>query len=80
MNSEMICTGEYWSVQDGRKSFPSGHSSFSFATMGFLSFYFMGKLKIFSDGGRGKSIRLIFCFLPMILAMLVGKFSHLNSL
>jgi diacylglycerol diphosphate phosphatase / phosphatidate phosphatase len=73
MNSEMICTGNYWSVQDGRKSFPSGHSSFSFATMGFLSFYLMGKLKIFSEEGRGKSYRIIFCFLPMILAMLVGK-------
>ncbi|CRL05669.1 CLUMA_CG018702, isoform A [Clunio marinus] len=72
MNSEMICTGEYWTVQDGRKSFPSGHSSFSFATMGFLSFYLMGKLKIFSEEGRGKSYRLIFCFLPMILAMLIA--------
>jgi diacylglycerol diphosphate phosphatase / phosphatidate phosphatase len=73
MNSEMICTGEYWKVQDGRKSFPSGHSSFSFATMGFLSFYLMGKLKIFSDEGRGKSVRLIICFIPMIVAMLVGE-------
>lgn len=73
MNSEMICTGEYFSVQDGRKSFPSGHSSFSFATLGYLSFYLMGKLKIFSEGGRGKSIRLIVCFLPMVAAMLVGK-------
>jgi len=72
MNSEMICTGEYYSVQDGRKSFPSGHSSFSFATLGFLSFYLMGKLKIFSEEGRGKSLRLIFCFLPMIAAMLIA--------
>jgi len=72
MNSEMICTGEYFSVQDGRKSFPSGHSSFSFATLGYLSFYLMGKLKIFSEGGRGKSIRLIVCFLPMVAAMLVA--------
>lgn len=73
MNSEMICTGEYWTVQDGRKSFPSGHSSFSFATLGYLSFYLMGKLRIFSEEGRGKSYRLIVCFLPMIAAMLIGK-------
>lgn len=73
MNSEMICTGEFWTVQDGRKSFPSGHSSFSFATMGFLSFYLMGKLKIFSEEGRGKSYRLIICFLPLVVAMLIGN-------
>lgn len=73
MNSELNCTGEYWSVIDGRKSFPSGHSSFSFATLGFLTFYLMGKLKIFSDEGRGKSCRLIFCFVPLIVAMLIGK-------
>lgn len=74
MNSEMICTGDYFKVQDGRKSFPSGHSSFSFATLGFLSFYLMGKLKVFSDEGRGKSLRLIFCFVPMVVAMLIGEF------
>jgi len=72
MNSEQICTGEYWSVIDGRKSFPSGHSSFSFATLGFLSFYLMGKLRIFSEEGRGKSYRLIFCFLPLKMALLIG--------
>jgi diacylglycerol diphosphate phosphatase / phosphatidate phosphatase len=72
MNSEMACTGSYSTVQDGRKSFPSGHSSFSFATMGFLSFYLMGKLKVFSEEGRGKSYRLIVCFAPMICAMLIG--------
>jgi PAP2 superfamily len=72
MNSEMVCTGEYWKVLDGRKSFPSGHSSFSFATLGFLSFYLMGKLKVFSDDGRGKSYNLLICFLPLITAMLIG--------
>lgn len=73
MNSEMECTGEYWKVQDGRKSFPSGHSSFSFVAMGFLSFYLMGKLKIFCEEGRGKSIRLIICFIPLVIALLVGE-------
>jgi membrane-associated phospholipid phosphatase len=73
MNSELNCTGDYWVVLDGRKSFPSGHSSFSFATLGFLSFYLMGKLKIFSEDGRGKSYRLIFCFVPCVMAMLIGE-------
>jgi diacylglycerol diphosphate phosphatase / phosphatidate phosphatase len=74
MNSDMNCTGDHLEVLDGRKSFPSGHSSFSFATLGFLSFYLMAKLKIFSDEGRGKSYRLIVSFLPLVLAMLIGKF------
>ena len=78
MNSEMSCTGDYWSVQDGRKSFPSGHSSFSFANLGFLSFYLMGKLKIFSEEGRGKSYRLIACFLPMVVAMLIGEWTGIH--
>lgn len=72
MNSEFECTGEYWTVMDGRKSFPSGHSSFSFATMGFLSFYLMGKLKIFSEEGRGHSYRLIISFTPIVVALLVA--------
>ncbi|KAG5674158.1 hypothetical protein PVAND_004142 [Polypedilum vanderplanki] len=72
MNSEMICTGEYWSVLDGRKSFPSGHSSFSFASLGFLTFYLIGKLKIFSDEGRGNSLKLIISFFPFIVAMLIA--------
>lgn len=78
MNSEMVCTGDYWKVQDARKSFPSGHSSFAFATLGFLSFYLMGKLKIFSEEGRGRSFRLLFCFSPMLLAMLIGKLNILR--
>jgi diacylglycerol diphosphate phosphatase/phosphatidate phosphatase len=72
MNSEMKCTGDYWSVMDGRKSFPSGHSSFSFAGLGFLAFYLMGKLKIFRDEGRGRSGRLMICFAPLVVAMLVA--------
>jgi membrane-associated phospholipid phosphatase len=80
MNSEQICTGEYWSVIDGRKSFPSGHSSFSFATLGFLSFYLIGKLRIFNEEGRGRSYRLIFCFLPLKAALLIGMTFKISSL
>lgn len=80
MNSEMNCTGDTYDVQDGRKSFPSGHSSFSFATLGFLSFYLIAKMRIFADEGRGKSYRLIICFAPLVLAMLIGKIENLSEL
>lgn len=80
MNSDMNCTGDERDVFDGRKSFPSGHSSFSFATLGFLSFYLMAKLKIFNDEGRGKSYRLIISFLPLVLAMLIGNNTICNKI
>ena len=72
MNSEMKCTGDHWQVIDGRKSFPSGHSSFSFAGLGFLAFYLIGKFKIFTEEGRGVSYRIFLSFTPFVIALLVA--------
>ncbi|KAJ2959405.1 hypothetical protein NQZ79_g5148 [Umbelopsis isabellina] len=48
-----ICTTPYDSTfQDGFKSFPSGHSSFSFAGLGYLSLYLCGKLHVFDHKGH----------------------------
>jgi membrane-associated phospholipid phosphatase len=38
------CTGDDKEIQDGRKSFPSGHSSYSMFGMVFLALWFAGKL------------------------------------
>ncbi|KAI9279261.1 phosphatidic acid phosphatase type 2/haloperoxidase [Sporodiniella umbellata] len=65
-----ICTSDRYSYEmiDGFKSFPSGHSSFSFAGLGYLSFYIAGKLRLFDEMGHTyKGFLSIFPFLGATL-------------
>ena len=39
---ELHCSGSQALIMEGRKSFPSGHSSFSFCSWGFVFFYVSG--------------------------------------
>ncbi|XP_028170849.1 phospholipid phosphatase 5-like [Ostrinia furnacalis] len=65
------CTGNVRDVMEGRKSFPSGHSSFAFCSMGFLSIWLCGRLRVLS-WCRGESLRVVVCLLPLVLASAVA--------
>ncbi|KAI6002380.1 acid phosphatase/Vanadium-dependent haloperoxidase, partial [Pisolithus orientalis] len=56
-----ICTQTVkYILDDGWRGFPSGHSSSSFAGLGFLTFYLAGKLHIFDKRGYAGKIWLVF--------------------
>ncbi|KAH3768083.1 acid phosphatase/Vanadium-dependent haloperoxidase [Pelomyxa schiedti] len=55
----------------GRKSFPSGHSTIAFGGFTFLSLYLAGKLKAFVDTS-GQLWKLILVLLPEIPALLIA--------
>ncbi|KAH0827133.1 PAP2-domain-containing protein [Lanmaoa asiatica] len=53
LSTDAICTQTDQSIMiDGWRSFPSGHSSLSFAGLGFLSFYLAGKMHLFDTRGH----------------------------
>ncbi|XP_010273781.1 PREDICTED: putative lipid phosphate phosphatase 3, chloroplastic isoform X2 [Nelumbo nucifera] len=66
----VICHGKANVIKDGHKSFPSGHTSWSFSGLGFLSLYLSGKIKAFDH--RGHVAKLCIIFLPLLVASLVG--------
>ncbi|PKS11304.1 hypothetical protein jhhlp_003066 [Lomentospora prolificans] len=69
-----VCTEtDHHTLHDGWRSFPSGHSSFSFAGLGFLSIFFAGQLHVFrhTHGGRDLS-RALLCLAPLLGAALIA--------
>ncbi|XP_019865211.1 phospholipid phosphatase 5 [Aethina tumida] len=65
------CTGSYSEYMDGRRSFPSGHASFAFTSMVYLTLNLTRILNI-RHTQNNKAVRLIFCVLPVFLATLIA--------
>ncbi|KAI8885896.1 PAP2-domain-containing protein [Backusella circina FSU 941] len=72
LSSVAVCTTDITSkiMIDGFKSFPSGHSSFSFAGLGYLAFYIAGKMKMFDE--RGHTYKGFMFAFPIIGALLIA--------
>ncbi|KAJ7975773.1 lipid phosphate phosphatase 2-like [Quillaja saponaria] len=66
----VVCHGDKNVIKEGHKSFPSGHTSWSFAGLGFLSLYLSGKIKVFDRGGHVAKLCIV--ILPLLFASLVG--------
>ncbi|KAI3964295.1 hypothetical protein MKX01_004146 [Papaver californicum] len=61
--------GKRKGIKEGNKSFPSGHTSWSFAGLGFLAWYLEGKIRVFDY--KSHVAKLCLLFLPLIAASLV---------
>ncbi|KAJ3694453.1 hypothetical protein LUZ60_009933 [Juncus effusus] len=70
LTRNVICHGVSSAIKDGHKSFPSGHTSYAFAGLGFVSIYLAGKIKAFDK--KGHVAKLCVVFLPLLIASLVG--------
>ncbi|KAJ5223888.1 hypothetical protein N7468_008430 [Penicillium chermesinum] len=57
-------------LQEGWRSFPSGHSSFSFGGMGYLCFFLCGQMHVFRP--RTDLGRCLLAFCPLMCASLVA--------
>nr|XP_018686207.1 PREDICTED: lipid phosphate phosphatase 2-like isoform X3 [Musa acuminata subsp. malaccensis] len=66
VTGNVICHGEENLINDGHKSFPSGHTS----CLGYLALYLSGKIKAFDRNGHVAKLCIV--FLPLLVASLVG--------
>ncbi|KAF8040319.1 hypothetical protein BT93_B2528 [Corymbia citriodora subsp. variegata] len=66
----VLCTGDKAVIKEGYRSFPSGHTSWSFAGLVFFAWYLSGKIRLFDR--RGHIAKLCIVFLPLLSAALIG--------
>ncbi|KAK8070289.1 PAP2 superfamily protein [Apiospora phragmitis] len=66
-----VCTEtDSHTLHDGWRSFPSGHSSFSFAGLGYTALFLAGQLRIFRD--RRDLGRALICLTPIAGAAMIA--------
>ncbi|PAA55579.1 hypothetical protein BOX15_Mlig027232g1 [Macrostomum lignano] len=67
------CYGDLDSIIEGRKSFPSGHSTFSFASLGFLSLLLWRRFGLWRRfPGAPSAWQLLLGGLPLFIAMCIA--------
>lgn len=71
MSEELTYKNVTRDIIDGWKSFPSGHSSFSFCSMGFLSLWLCGRLGVLKRGHE-RVLAMVACSIPLVVAALVA--------
>ncbi|GAB4823961.1 hypothetical protein N2152v2_011007 [Parachlorella kessleri] len=64
------CADDAVDPDEGRKSFPSGHTSWSTAGLGYLTFWLLGKTRCFD--GTPNPARFVVCLLPLGGALWIG--------
>ncbi|KAJ8959527.1 hypothetical protein NQ314_006264 [Rhamnusium bicolor] len=65
------CTGEYDGQMDGRKSFPSAHSSFAFTGMMFITLHIFHLLN-FNKRFFARGVVFVFALMPLMLATTIA--------
>jgi len=66
-----VCTEtDHHTLQDGWRSFPSGHSSLSFAGLGFLALFFAGQTHVFRP--RTDLSRTLLAMAPLLCAAMIA--------
>ncbi|KAJ1740427.1 hypothetical protein LPJ78_002982 [Coemansia sp. RSA 989] len=71
LSTTSICTQTSMAVlNEGFRSFPSGHTSLAFAGMTYVAYYMAGKLHVFDR--QGFTYKSFMVFMPLLVAATVG--------
>ncbi|MEW5306943.1 MAG: hypothetical protein WDW36_009371 [Sanguina aurantia] len=67
-----LATGEDSKIQDGRQSYPSGHSAYMFFSMTLLTLFAFGRTRILVGPSKGHFAKALLCLTPIVLATYVA--------